>query len=786
MDAKTLKILEYYTVLEGIRRFAASTCSKDAIMNITPCEGKENIEKALGEVIEAYEAKYKLNLSVVEQFDDCLYVIEKAKKGAMLSPGELNKVKTLLRAGRIAQTTLAQYEMMRLKNYSTSYFIDKGFEDELDLCILSENELSDNASDTLKSLRRKIAEKKNALREKLSSYFRKSEYSKYMQDNLVTVRGDRFVIPVKSEYRSMVPGLIHDMSSSGATVFIEPFAVVETNNEIKSLMLKEAAEVERILFALSERVASIGDNLVKMQSAVMSLDIIFAKMHYSVDIDGTIPLFNTKGVFCLRNARHPLIDKRSIVPVNIEVGKDYKILMITGPNTGGKTVCLKTVGLLCLMAYTGLMIPCDEGSEVAICDNIFCDIGDEQSIAESLSTFSSHIVNLVKITDNMTKDTLLLLDELGGGTDPQEGAALAIGIIKYIEMWRSTAIITTHYGELKEYALASPNILNAAMQFDKQTYKPTYRLMLGLPGTSNALAIAQTLGLNEKILDLANKSMNEEKVKLENLIKSAEEVKSKSEDELKETELLKAELLARRSELEKKQNELNDKLEKINANAKTEIKRLVAIGVEKADELIEQIKQKIEIADEKALLEAKSLKKRLEAINYRQNEEQLRATEPIEINKLKVGDKVFVQSLNSVGELCSLPDKRGEVVVALGAIRSVVRISELKKPIQSHEPPPKKRVAEYKSAAAEVEKSAIVPEVNVIGYTVSEAIEIVEPHLMSMADGTGRTLRVVHGKGTGALGKGLQQYFKTSPYVNSYRYGRYGEGERGVTIVELN
>lgn len=784
MDLKTLKTLEYDCILSEIKRFAASACSKEAIMSILPYEKKQDIERAQGEVIEAYDVKYKYSVSPVEQFDDCGFAVNKAVKGAMLSPGELLKVKRLLRAGRVAQSALFPLEVPLLKVYSSSYFTDKSFEDELERSILSENELSDNASEALKTLRRKIAEKKNALKEKLSSYFRKSEYSKYMQDNLVTVRGDRFVIPVKSEYRSAVPGLIHDMSASGATVFIEPFAVVDTNNEIKSLTLAETAEVERILTALSERVAALSGNLIKMQDAVMRIDVIFAKMHYSVNIDGTVPQFNENGIFVLNNARHPLIDSKQVVPVNISVGRDYKILMITGPNTGGKTVCLKTVGLMCLMAYTGLMIPCGDGSEIAICDNIFCDIGDDQSIAQSLSTFSSHIVNLVKITNSMTKDTLLLLDELGGGTDPQEGAALALGIIKYVELWRSTAIITTHYGELKDYALASPNIYNAAMQFDKQTFRPTYRLMLGLPGTSNAISIARSLGLSDKILEFAEDSMSEEKVRLENLIKSAEEVKRKSEDELLETERIKSELMSMRGELERKQNELNLKLEKINSGAKTEIKRLVSIGVERADELIEQLKQKVDEGNERALIEAKALRKKLEAMAYESSDEEQMLCEELDINKLKAGDKVYVTSLNSVGVLKSMPDKRGNVTVTLGAISSSVKVSELKKPILKPESPKKREKFEYKPSVRY--EAAPTPEVNVIGYTVSEAIEIVEPHLISLADGTGRLLRIVHGKGTGALGKGLQQYLRTSHYVKSYRYGGFGEGERGVTIVELN
>ncbi|MBR2967511.1 MAG: endonuclease MutS2 [Clostridia bacterium] len=784
MDVKSLKTLEYDCILSKIEGFAVSPVAKHRVMELLPQEGMQNVKKANAEVAEAYKAKYTYLVNPVDYFDDCNEIVVKAQKGVMLSPSELLKAKRLLRAGRVAQGAISPLDLSLLSEYTSSYFVDRNLEDEIERCILSENEISDNASSTLKDIRRKISETKNALKEKLASYFRKSEYSKFMQDNLVTVRNDRFVLPVRSEYRSSVPGLIHDMSASGATVFIEPFAVVETNNKIKSLTLSETAEIERILLDLSAQVANIADNLIKMQDAVTQIDVIFAKMKYSVDINGTPPIFNNSGTVNLKSARHPLIDKNTVVPVSISVGGEYKVLMITGPNTGGKTVSLKTIGLVCLMAYTGLFIPCEEGSDVAVFDNIFCDIGDEQSIAESLSTFSSHIVNLVRITEQITNNTLLLFDELGGGTDPQEGTALAIGIIKYIEMWRATAVLTTHYSELKEYALVSPNIRNASMQFDCESLRPTYKLMLGVPGTSNALNIAKMLGLNEIILRFASQSMNAEKIELENLIKSAENVKKRSEIELENTEKIKCELLSQKADLAAKQKLLNEKLEKINSGAKNEIKRLVSIGVEKADDLIEQLKQKVKDGSERALLEAKSIRKQLENMVYDMDEQPQAAYEEIDLNSLKVGDKVFVKNLGSVGILSALPDKKKEVFVTLGSIKTKVKLSELAKPIL---PPEKKQVkkAEYKPSAKLTEEVVFIPEVHVIGYTVSEAIEIVEPHLISMSGTNSKILRIVHGKGTGALGKGIQQYLKTSPLVRSYRYGGYGEGDNGVTVVEL-
>ncbi len=784
MDQKTLKTLEYDKILVKIQNFAASTYSKTQVMSLLPYEKDSDIKTAIDEVVEAYNVKYTLGLNPIEEFDDCIDVCKKANKGAILTPSELLKIRSLLRAGRIAQSVLASTDFALLKNYSQNYLVDKSLESDIDLCIISENEISDNASTTLKDIRRKLAEKQNALKEKLSSYFRKSEYSKYLQDNLVTIRNDRFVLPVRSEYRSSVPGLIHDISASGATVFIEPFTVVETNNEIKSLSLKESAEIERILSDFTKRIADAEENLYKIQAAVSALDIIFAKMMYSVSINGTVPKLNKKGIVNLKEARHPLIDPHSVVPVNISIGKDCRILMITGPNTGGKTVCLKTTGLICLMAYTGLFIPCLNESEVAVFDNIYCDIGDEQSIAESLSTFSSHMVNLIKITDMMTADTLLLLDELGGGTDPREGAALAIGIIKYVEIWKSTAIITTHYGELKEYALTSPNITNASMQFDHETLKPTYKLMLGMPGTSNAINIAKTLGLNETILKFALESMDQEKLEFDKLIKSAEDMKKKAEEELKQTEMIKDELIVIKNKLLADQEVLKEKLERINFSAKTEIKKIVATGVEKADDLIEQLKEKVKQADERALIEARSIKKQLENIAYDIDNDDDSAYEDIDVSKLKIGDKVYIKTLHSIGTLIGFADKKGEMEIMLGSIKTKIKVADIAKPIMP-EVKQKQKKAEYKPMPKANEFS-MIPEVNVIGNTVSEAIEIIEPYLINMAYSEGvKVLRIVHGKGTGALGKGVQQYLKTLSFVKSFRYGGYGEGERGVTIVEL-
>ena len=782
MDTKSLKTLEFDKILDNIKAFACSSLAKEKVSRILPFGEKDQIYEATEEVSNAYIVKYKFNANPVQSFDDCGESIIKAGKGVTLSPSELLKICRLLRSGRVAKNVITEVgdSTSALDKYIYSYQINEFLEKDIDRCILGESEISDNASVALRDIRRKLLDKKAALKDKLSSFFRKSEYSLYLQDNLVTVRNDRYVLPVKSEYRSMVQGLIHDQSKGGATVFIEPFAVVEMNNEIRSLKAKEEAEIENILKDLTRQVAAFADDLTKMQDAVTAIDVIFAKLNYSVSIGGIVPRFNENNNLKLLDARHPLIDKNKVVPVTIQIGNGANVLMITGPNTGGKTVCLKTAGLLCLMAYCGIMIPCSEGSEIPLFDNIFCDIGDEQSIEQSLSTFSSHLVNLTRITDELTNKSLLLFDELGGGTDPIEGSALAIGIIKYVQMFKATAIITTHYSALKDYALSCDDILNGAMQFNAQTLKPTYKLLIGVPGASNALKIAKSLGLNSTILEFAYQSMDKEQLKLEDLLSQAEETKRLAQEELSANRQLSEELNELKAQISQKQRMLTDKLERLNSNAKAEIKRIIASDEEKADEIIQQIKEKLKEADEKAFFEAKALRKQLENLKYRNDEQEPSELTPIKQDRIEKGKKVFIISLKTQGTIIDYDSKKSTATVAVGSMKTSVKFSDIAETEQ-----PKPKTVKKFVPTPKTEEYVIIPEVFVIGYTVSEAIELIEPHLINCHLNGPKILRIVHGKGTGALGTGIQKYLKTSPIVRSYRYGGFGEGERGVTVVEV-
>ncbi len=788
-EKRIFDLLEFNKIKETVAQYTVSNRAREEILSSAPSFDKYEIETALNMTREASLMLEKYQLNPVAAFDDLDEILEKSKKDVTLAMGELLKVGRLLRSARIAQSTLksAPNEINLLKNITENIFIDKSLEKKIFDCILSESEMSDNASDKLYGLRRKILNLNLKLKEKLLSYTRNNNSSKYLQDNLVTIREGRYVLPVKSECRGEVQGLVHDKSATGSTVFIEPFAIVELNNELKFAISEEQAEIEKILFEFSKQVAMRSDELFVAQNACTILDIVFCKAKYSIKIKGIFPEICNKKAIKFTEARHPLIDAHKVIPVNIETGENYRILIITGPNTGGKTVCLKTAGLFCLMAYFGLYLPCAKAS-LSIFDDIFCDIGDEQSIENELSTFSSHVNNLIYITQNMTADSLVLLDEVGGGTDPTEGAALAVGIVKYIEKIGSSAILTTHYDELKEYALTSPAAENACMQFDENTLSPTYKLITGMPGTSNALKIAKRLGLNLEIIRCATENLSAEKIRFENILQNAEKIKNQSIAELEETRKIKETTERERAQIEEKRLRLDAALEKIKNNAAAETKRLISSSMDRADEIIEEMKVEMQKADEAALLRAKKLRHELEDISYRINDEHRETIcESLSEAEIKPGAIVIVKSLGASGTIKSVNIKKREAEIQIGMVKTNIAFSELGKPTPSREknaPLPTKRAIQSKKES--ISSGFSEREIKVLGMTVSEAIEAIEPYILSMSNtDDAKILRIVHGKGTGALGKGIQAYLKSNPLIAEYRYGRYGEGDNGVTIATV-
>ncbi len=785
-SSRVYELLEFNKIRQSVAAFAVLSHTKEKLCTALPSFNFSEISTAQSLTIEADVMLNKLLLDPIVSFDPIDELLEKARVDATLGMGELLKVARLLRAARIARSTItsATEEIVLLKRLVEGIFVDKLLENNITDVILSDTEISDKASDKLYGLRRKIATLNVKLKEKLLSYTKNNNSSKYLQDNLVTIREGRYVLPVKSECRGEVAGLVHDKSATGSTVYIEPFAIVELNNELRYTIGEEQAEIERILREFTRRVSACTDLLYVSQNICVSLDEVFAKAKYSVKINGTSPTFNEKGVLSLKKARHPLIDKDKVVAIDVELGGDFSVLMITGPNTGGKTVSLKTTGLLCLMAYFGLMLPC-ENANVCLYDDIFCDIGDNQSIESELSTFSSHMTCLIKIIKNISNKSLVLLDELCGGTDPEEGAALAIGFVNKIINVGCSAILTTHYGQLKEFAMTTKSVRNASMQFNEETFAPTYKLVMGMPGSSNALKIAKRLGVDDDIISIARKNLSEEKRSFEKILSSAEEIKRKSEVELDETRRLTQQLLLEKSELERRKKQLDLTMEKIRANAAAETKRLVSSAVERANEIIEEMTAELKNFDDAALLRSKKMRRELENLDYTLNSEAIVA-ECVEIkdSEIVVGAEVVVKSLNSSGIVKSVNVKRKEAEVQIGSVKMKLGFSNLGKPIKKKIlPAPKNR--SYVNVER-VSSGFTQREIVVLGMTVSEALEQIEPFVLSMAnEDDAKTLRIVHGKGTGALGRGIQDFLKTNPLVLEYRYGRYGEGDSGVTIVTV-
>ncbi len=791
MDGKTLKTLEYDKVLERVSLHAVSEKAKSDILCLKPTFDYKKAVILQDTTQQAIIAKNKYLINPVYGLDDILPLIEKAEIGLTLSPSDFLKIAKVLNAASSAKRSVMNCgdDVSLIKDFVSFLIPDMTLTKKIGETVAGEDEVRDGASDLLRTIRRKIAALNNKLKEKLNAYTHSPQHGKYLQDGIITVREGRFVLPVKSEYRANIPGLIHDKSASGSTVYVEPFPIVELNNELKAMKLSERDEVERILKSLTADVEAGKTGLITDYEQLIALDVVFAKAAYAFETKATKPILNTCGKTEIKECRHPLIAPERVIPIDISFGEEKNILVITGPNTGGKTVSLKTMGLFSLMAYSGLQLPCAEGGHLPVFDNIFCDLGDEQSIAQSLSTFSSHITNIAQITDSVTPHSLVLIDEIGAGTDPVEGAALAVGILKYLELINCKAVITTHYSELKEYALISPKLQNACMQFDEETLKPTYRLIIGMPGVSNALDIAKNLGINDYILKSAKTSLKEEKIQFERVLMNAEKVKSDAIEELENIRKIKIELTEKQKKADDTLAALNSKLAQINDNAKLETQKIVRKATEKASELIEEIKEKLEKADEAALLEAKKLQKRLDALNYEEGNESISASF-VDLNRedIRIGTEILVKSLNQRGKIIALPNKKGLVGIASGSMNLMLPISDLAAVTQSvAKREPSKILGQPKKAGNDSTlAAAVTEEIFVLGMTVGEAIETIEPHIISASTCENKpVLRIVHGKGTGALGKGIQQYCRKHSLVKSFRYGRYGEGDVGVTFVEV-
>lgn len=780
MRNKTLKALEYEKILQKVAFFASSASAKEQIMQILPTSDIEIVRARLDEVEEADKILFQHSVSPALNFDDITVAMERASVLSMLTLGELLRVERMLRVARTLQgqiLKLSDESIVILRGLAKTIYTNKALEDDINKAIISDTEVSDNASNELKHIRIKIRKIGENIKSKLNTYVTSATYSKYLQDNIITIRNDRYVVPVKAEYRGMIPGLIHDQSASGATLYVEPMVIVEYNNDLKTSMIEEAAEIERILREFTFRISSEVGLINYTFGIITRLDTIFAKAHYANSIRAIKPIFNDKGYINIQKGRHPLIDKEKVVSNSVFLGKDFDLLLITGPNTGGKTVCLKLVGLLEVMGMSGLFVPA-LFAELACFDNVFSDIGDEQSIEQNLSTFSSHISNAVNIIKELTPNTLVLFDELGAGTDPTEGASLALSIAEYLLKMGAKGIITTHYNELKEFAVVTDRVQNASMDFDPNTYSPTYNLLIGAPGASNALMIAEKLGLNKEIIAKAKEGISSQKFEFENILLSLEKARKDAENNLDEAKKIKAEAVEHARKMEVEKEKLYAQRERLNLSVKRETKRLVEEAMGEANEIIDQLRELLDNPDEGSVFRAQKLRKSLKKYIINEENEFLGLGQEIEGN-IEVGDWVLIKSLNSEGEVVNLNPIKNEAKIKLGKIFTNIKLDNLQRLKRKEK---KVKVAETKM---ELFNEQVSPEINLIGKNSEEASHLLEEYIDKCIRVRLHEIRIIHGYGEGILRKVVQNMLRGKKEIESFRDGAFNEGGKGVTYAIL-
>ncbi|MDD6995684.1 MAG: endonuclease MutS2 [Candidatus Borkfalkiaceae bacterium] len=806
MNAKAIEKTELNKILEAAADYAVLDGGKERLKSCEPADTVAEAKRRLTRTQECVKLLFTYGLPKVEYFEPLGDMLTRAEKGAALSCAELLTAANLLRSVRIVRESVAGVtdpEIVEMKRLADGLYYDRNLEDDIVGKILSETEIADQASEKLFALRREIRALNDRIKARLGEYLTGAE-GKYLQEGIVTMRDNRYVLPVRAEYKRSVKGFIHDRSASGATFFIEPEEVLEMNNELRSLTLDEREEVERILKELSSRLGRMKEELTAAQEILEETDGYYARAEYAYSLSAVRPEINDKGVIEIEGGRHPLIDKKKVVPVSLALGKEYRWLLISGPNTGGKTVTLKMAGLFCLMAACGLFLPAKSAC-VAVFKEIYCDMGDAQSIEESLSTFSSHMKTLVSIVEKADSSSLVLLDEPGGGTDPEEGQALARAVVEYLLKTGCTGIATTHYSSLKEFAFSARGIENASMQFDAQTLQPLYVIRLGLAGASNALAIARKWGLKEEILNAAASYLSEDSQKLNNIVRRAEESRQKSEELFIERGKDVAALKDKIAEAEEERRKLSAEREKLQAGAKAELRRRISEKAAEAEDLLfqmEEIFKKSELT-EGDLITARTLKNKLIGKAYEAEEEEESKARylPADKDKLQIGDTVFIDTVGKTGTVLSVRKEKNEAEVSCGEIKLRVKISSLSALIndgngQNKKGVPARREARGGKGGNSAENNIKVTknlaprlapslEINVIGETVAEAVPDVEAFLDSALISNLEEVRIVHGVGGGKLRAAIHELLRKDPRVKEFRPGRYGEGEAGVTVVKF-
>ena len=793
MNEKVLHTLEYNKILDQLTEYAFSADAKSRCQKLRPITDRAQIEQLQQQTSDALSRLFKygsLSFSGVTDIRDSLKRLE---IGGALSAIELLRVCSLLESAKRAKAfARSQDDNDQPDDSLTSLFA--GIEpltplcDESRRCILSEDEIADDASSTLHSIRRSMRGMNDKIRAQMNSMINNTTTRSYLQDTVITMRDGRYCLPVKAEAKSLVPGMIHDQSSTGSTLFIEPMAVVNLNNEYKELQLREQEEIEVILAGLSNLTASYATQLLADYELLTELDFIFARAAFAQTYNGVAPLFNDDGRIHIRKGRHPLLDPKKVVPIDVRLGEDFRLLIVTGPNTGGKTVSLKTVGLLTLMGQSGLHIPASERSELGIFDEVFADIGDEQSIEQSLSTFSSHMVNIIRILEQVNDRSLVLFDELCAGTDPTEGAALAISILSKLHLYGARIMATTHYSELKVYALSTPGVENACCEFDVATLSPTYRLLIGIPGKSNAFAISEKLGLPSDLITDAKGRISKSEGDFEDLIADLEKSRSTIEREQLEINQYKAEIESLKEKLEQKQERLDSSRNKILREANEQAYNILKEAKDVADETIRNFNKYGKAGAPVSEMEKERTKLRGKMDKAAQKmSEQKKASVPNHNvpKKLRIGDSVKVISMNLKGTVHSLPNARGDLYVQMGILRSLVNINDLIL-LEEDAAPGTKKFQKTSAGKIKMSKSASVStEINLIGKTTDEAIPLLDKYLDDAYLAHLPSVRIVHGKGTGALRNAVQAHLKRLKYVKSFHLGEFGEGDAGVTIAEF-
>ena len=786
MNTRYIAKLEFNQVLEKLSNYCSTKLGKELAFNLQIYNDVNIVKQKLAETEEAVNLMYKNSIPSFSDIQDIhIYVINLESSQSLTMKGLLDLNTIFICAKDLKSYFSKDYihkeDFPILEGLFSSLYTNEGVISKISSSIIDENTLDDKASPELQKIRKKIRNLEQDIRSKLNSMIHSSSFSKYVQENVVTIRNDRFVIPIKEEYRSQVKGFVHDVSNAGSTLFIEPISIFELNNEINQLRLEEEVEIEKILQQLSSLFYPYIEELKTDMEVIGTLDFIFAKAKYSKAISGITPIINTNKEIHLINARHPLIDKNKVVPISIELGKDFSTLLITGPNTGGKTVTLKTVGLLTCMACSGLNIPADEKSSIFVFEHIFADIGDDQSIADSLSTFSSHMSNIVDITKHANENSLILVDELGSGTDPVEGANLAISILDYFKTIGSLTIATTHYQELKKYAMTTSGFENASVEFDVETLSPTYKLLIGVPGKSNAFAISQKLGLDISIIQKAKDLMSSNDITFEELLKNIYDDKQLIEKE-KERILAESEQINILKEKLQRENFEKEKQEKeIINNAKIKARNILLEAKEDANEIIKKlsnIKDSKEIHTLRNSLNEKIKKIQLDTMTS----ENTSNSSSISKKDVNPGKEVFIPSLNQNGIILSHVSRNNEVQVQIGSMKMNLKLNALQNPKTSQNVNSNKTI----HSSSNISKSKMVkPEINVIGMNVEDANFVIDKFLDDCALAKLETVRIIHGKGTGKLKNGIHQFLKTNSHVKSFRLGTFGEGEMGVTVVTL-